>query len=148
MLLHGSISDIRILGAIILFVINLSSIEMLHKRDSVVLMLSYEPHWFEQNAQLFMTHIRVNCGMTYGSWISCDILIKYGTHKHVTYVVMSWHINVSSTAHTAVKYSTHKHIMYIVMSMTGHGLIIYRVRTCHVQGYVRSYVTKNAYDVL
>ena len=64
---------------------------------------------------------RVNCGVTYGLWISCHGLIKYGTHNHVTYVVMS---------------------------MTGHGLIIYRVQTCHVQGYVQSYVTKNAYDVL
>ena len=33
--------------------------------------------------------IRVNCGVKDGSWITCHGLIKYGTHKHVTYVVMS-----------------------------------------------------------
>ena len=61
----------------------------------------------------------------------------------------------SGTAHTVVRYGTqlmsstaHTVVTYIVMSMPGHGLYLYRVQTCHVKGYVRSYVTNNAYDVL
>ena len=64
-------------------------------------------------------------------------------------MVRGLHVTDSlGTAHTVVKYNTHKHVTYVVMSMTGHRLYIYRVRTCHVQGYVSLYVTKNAYDVL
>ena len=58
-------------------------------------------------------------------------------------------------AHTVVRYgtqlmssTTYTVVTYVVMSMTGHGLYLFRVRTCHVQGYVQSYVTNNAYDVL
>ena len=71
---------------------------------------------------------RVNFDVTDRSWITCHGFIRYGTQL------------MSSTTHTVV--------MCVVMLMTGHGLYLFRVRTCHVQGYVRSYVTNNAYDVL
>ena len=83
--------------------------------------------------------LRANCGVTYGSWIICHGLIRYGTHS-----CQVRHTQFSSTAHTVVKYEKHKHVTYVVMSMTGHGLYLYRVQTCHVQGCVRSYTTNNA----
>ena len=70
-------------------------------------------------------------------------VVRYGTHS-----CQVGHTQLSSTTHTVVKNDTHKHVMYLVMTMTGHGLYIYRVRKCHIQCYVRSYVTKNAYGVL
>ena len=55
------------------------------------------------------------------------------------------HTELSGTAHTVVRYgtqlmssTTHIVVTYVVMSMTGHGLYLFRVRTCHVQGYDRT----------
>ena len=50
-------------------------------------------------------------------------VVRYGTHTVVRYGTQL----MSSTTHTVVT--------YLVMSMTGHGIYLFRVRTCHVQGY-------------
>ena len=55
---------------------------------SIVFLMEYDLLYVEVKLVIHIM-IRVNCGVTDGSWISYHGLIKYGTHKYVTYVVMS-----------------------------------------------------------
>ena len=75
-------------------------------------------------------------------------VVDYMSRTHQVRDTQTCHVRSYVLTYQQVPSTGHKRVTYVVMSMTGHGLIIYMVQTCHIQGYVQSYVTKCAYDVL
>ena len=75
-------------------------------------------------------------------------VVDFMWRTHQVRHTQTCHVHSYVLTYQQVSITGHKCVTYVVMPMTGHGIIIYRVQMCHVQGNVRSYVTKCAYDVL